>query len=505
MILNLFSQKPDHPLAEAKEVRRIIAELPLDNAYKAVDEVVGWLESLVHAEGFRVDRYFDTVRALDEAGQAHIRRLARDYLHSPRLSKSEEKRLWTVNVAFWDLLSRLYENCLKQYAEKTKGADSIKEQLPLLMARLAASLGAELKWQQYRYAPSRGDLWLRLGQAYLAAVEEKVDSRAIQLYPGQPGLTSPAAEYLKVLVLHASSLDSLLPLEIELAERLIAHFQPLFIFGPQSRPDSVYWVDPSRPGAPMRLVREPELSPFLRFFSAGGAPQALLELIRSVERGDIPAELNLGGQYPPRLVLPVLQHLGLYWSPTPPQREHPRHRVKSRLAVVNGFDSAFLAFAGRPEFDGVAESWIVDNVSLGGFGASVSDIRGDWLRIGSLLSMQPEGGDNWLLGVVRRYGKESDSLASVGIQTLARQADSVELRPRRASAYALTVGIPALLLREGGGAGELRAVLPTATFDARESLECVREGKRFLLVPVELLESGGDYEIARYREHLSDN
>ena len=42
MILSLFSAKPEHPLADAKELRRAIAELPLDNAFKAVDEVLAW-------------------------------------------------------------------------------------------------------------------------------------------------------------------------------------------------------------------------------------------------------------------------------------------------------------------------------------------------------------------------------------------------------------------------------------------------------------------------------
>ena len=83
------------------------------------------------------------------------------------------------------------------------------------------ALGAKLKWQKYRYGPPRGDLWQRLGQAYLAAEREKVATRAVELYPGLPGFSSPEAEYVKVLVFHASSLDSLLPLEIELAERLI--------------------------------------------------------------------------------------------------------------------------------------------------------------------------------------------------------------------------------------------------------------------------------------------
>ncbi|WP_294244559.1 hypothetical protein [Propionivibrio sp.] len=89
MILNIFSSRPDHPLGDPKELKRAIAELPLDKSFKAVDEVYGWFESLHQAEGFRVDHLFDVVRQLDEAAQASIRRLSRDYLNPQRLSKTK--------------------------------------------------------------------------------------------------------------------------------------------------------------------------------------------------------------------------------------------------------------------------------------------------------------------------------------------------------------------------------------------------------------------------------
>lgn len=73
MILSLFSSRPDHPLADAKELKRILAEIPLDNAFKAVDELSGWLESLANANGFRADLLFDVVRQIDDVAQAHLK------------------------------------------------------------------------------------------------------------------------------------------------------------------------------------------------------------------------------------------------------------------------------------------------------------------------------------------------------------------------------------------------------------------------------------------------
>lgn len=509
MILSLFSARSDHPLADPKEVRRIVAELPPDNAAKAVDEIVGWFDSLRQADDIRVDQFFDVLRQLDDSVQHALRRLSKDYLHTPRLSKSEERRLWTINFTYWGEAGALYARCLQRVAQnpKDKGSEAMKALLPLASARLIAARAAQLKWLEYRYGPERDDLWLHLGQAYLAAEADGHAQKPLQLYPSQSASTSAAQQYLQALVFHASSMDSLAPVEIELADRLIAHFLSCFVFSATARPDSVYWIDAGRAQPPARLARHPDqVTGTLRFFSPGTVPRALNEVMLKVERGEVPNDLNLGGQYPAKVVLPVLRHLATYWAPQPPLREHPRHAVKTRIAVLHGFDDSFTVFAGdvaRLGKERSAASWVVENVSLGGFGAGVAGLDGDWLKVGALLSMQPEGGENWVLGIVRRYSRDSEASASVGIQSLARQARSVELRPR-VSGFSAVGAVPGIWLREGNTPGETRMVLPLASFDLRESLEFNHEGRAYLLTPIELEESGGDFEIARYREHLAD-
>jgi hypothetical protein len=511
MILSLFSARPDHPLADPKELKRTISEIPLDNAFKAVDEVAGWLESLSNAEGFRADQLFEVVRQLDDAAQPHIKTLARNYLNSPRLSRSEEKRLWSGIFVYWGLLADLLERCLGKAGGKGVGkavvkdkeADALKHALPLLAARTVAALAQQVKWTALRYGPIPRELWQRLGSAYLQAEACKVAHKPVQLYPNAASTSSAAAEYLHVLAFHASSMDSLMPLEIELADRLIAHFLPGFVFSADADNHSVYWVDAAQSLPPMRMAKLPAaMTPSLRFFAPGSVPKLLTDLIHHVERGEVPNDLNLGGQYQARALLPVLRHLSLYWAAHPPLREHARHHVKTRLAVLHGFDDSFTVFAGnvaRVGKEHSADSWVVENVSLGGFGAAISEIAGDWLRVGALISLQPEGGENWVLGIVRRLSKEGENHATVGIQTLARQAVSIELRAR-SSTYSAAGGIPGIRMAEDKAPGEVRLVLPIATFDVRESLEYVSGEKRYLLTPIEQIEAGSDFEIARYRE-----
>lgn len=504
MILDFFASRSAHPLDDPAEIRRIVAALPRDNSFKAVDEIFGWLESLQQADEIRVDRRFDAIRVLDDAAQPHLRRLARDYLQAPRLSQADERRLWSAIQGYWDAVATLYARCLRIAAAdpRASGAEAFRNSVPLASARLMAARGVQAKCFLFRYNAVPENVWRELGATFLAAEAAGVAQKPVPLYPQQSAATTVSAAYLQTLVLHASSVDSLAPLEIELADRLLRFFLPGFDFSAQAWPDSVYWVDAASGMPPVRLARDPQtLTPTLRFFSGGASAPAIEALISQVERGEIPPDLALGAQFSPRVLLPVLQHLAMYWAPQPPLREHPRHPVRTRMAVLNGFDDCFNVFAGelaRLGREHVAESWVIENVSLGGFGALIDTRPGDWLKVGALLALQPAGGDNWLLGVVRRHGRDAGERLMVGIQSLARHPLSVQLRPR-VSGLAAISGIPGVWLREGGGEGEARFLLPPATFDLRETLEFFSNGRRWLLSPVELEERGEDFELARYR------
>ena len=505
MILNLFSTRPDHPLGDAKELKRVLADLPQD-AYKAADEIYGWFESLRLAEDFRLDQLFEVVSCLDEAAQQHLRRLTRDYLQSPRLSKGDERRLWTVCFNYWGEVAGLYARCVERFRRnpKDKGSEAFKGNLPLAATRLQAARSNQLKWIEFRYGAVGEDLWRGVGSPFLVAEEGGYAQKPVQLYPAATVMTSVAQQYLQILVRASSSVDALLPVEIELADRLITHFLPGFVLSRECVPGSVYWVDAAAGFPPARLAKPPATpSSSLRFFLPGTVQQALAELVHVVERGSIPADLNLGGEYPTATLLKVLRHLSVYWAPVPPQREFTRHDVKTRMAVLQGFDACLTVFAGnvaRLCVERSAESWVVENVSLGGFRAGADEI-GDWLKIGALLCMQPEGGENWVLGIVRRFSVGNDARVNVGIQTLSRNPKSIELHPRT-SGFSSADAIPGIWLRDESGSDVIRMVLPRGSFDVRESLEFVSGDHRYLLTPVELVEADGDFEIGSYREQV---
>lgn len=491
-MLGMFSARPDHPLADARQARRLLAELPAQEPASAIDNATAWIESLVASDEFRLDRRLDRVLQLDEATLPQARRLGREYLTAPRLGRAQESRLWQLNRGYWGELVAAYEDILARAGDDRKGAESLRERLPLLHARLLHAHGSRLKWDQFHYGPIDGLLWMAMGRAYLSAVQYDAALRGVALYPGIE--TTPEAEYLKVLVFHASSMDSLMPVEIEIAERLIAHFLPRFALTGQMRPDSVYWVDAARPLPPTRLAKLPEITPTLRFFGTAQAVESITELRARIEQaGELPAGINFGGQYSPRVVLSVLDHLARRWAKKPPMRFHARHRVKTRMTVVVGLDAIHPRLAGQGGQEGAEETWIAENVSMGGLGAEVP--AGN-MRIGSLLGMRPEGGDNWLIGAVRRFSRRADpevgSGDTVGIETISRQ-------PRALVADCGGLLTECILLDPLAAGEEVRVLVPADDREGEIPLLFTLDGLRVRLLPQAMVASGSDYSIGRYR------
>lgn len=510
-MLKIFgSGKPDHPMADIKEARKIIGEVPGNDSLKAIDELFHWLESVRAIEGFKPEYRVELIQLIDDAAQVHARKLARDYLSAPRLSKFQEGRLWGAIYEFWRQSALAFAACIDLYATGAKGADALKPLMPLLTVRALRALATQMKWRYIRYGPFEDSLWGVFARIYALAESKKYAQTRVSPYPNVPGESSPEQEFLKAVMLSASSPDSLLPQEMEIAERLIAHFSASFKLALEQQPDIAYWIDLATSKPPLRIARPPQHAPTLRFFTAGRAEQDLERLIQGVKATNaVPSEVNLGGTYEPQVVLAALQHLAMYWSPKPPERRSPRHRVKSRLKVTHGFDGVLAALAPNESLDfddTLIESWIVENVSAGGFGAAIPQIKGDWLGIGALVGLQPEGGDNWLIGVIRRLSRESAQQGTVGIQTLARNGRAIALRPEGGAAGAGRDQGPGILLdTDAQGAGpEVKLLLRAGTLVSGQNLEYEYDGRVFLLLPAAVEESGGDYDSVRFRQMVRD-
>ncbi|MEO8145644.1 MAG: hypothetical protein ABI654_15655 [Betaproteobacteria bacterium] len=495
---------PSHPLADPKEAKRMLDALPANDPVKALDEVMHWMESVAVAEGFKPDARVQLLFTLDGVAQPHVRKLAKDYFTAGRPSRFQENRLWSALHGYWKQAGHAYARSVDQFVQNTKGIDAAKALLPLLLVRTLRSFAQHIKWMHMRYGPIDLGSWGVFNSVYAFSEIRQLTQSRVTVFPGSAAESTPQLEFLKGAMFSASAPDGLLPQEVELAESLIGVFSPHFVVGNAPAAGMVFRLDLAQAMSPARLARAPQPGPGLRCFGAGTALSEVHDLAEKVMvGGQIPPEINLGGTYEPHMALEVLRHLHLYWSPQAPERKTQRHAVKSRLSVTHGYEGVIGVLGGGDtlDFDNQnSESWIVENVSAGGFGAVVPQLKGDWLRVGALLALQPEGGSNWVLGLIRRVNKVSGQQARVGIETLSK----TPLLSQFAVAGVKTVIEQGVLLKSADSA-EARIVLKPGVFTPGQNLEIGRGERHHVYLPQAVAERGEDYEIARFRELIRES
>lgn len=470
--------KPDHPMADRKEARRVLDGLAAQDL-KAAEELAHWHESVSTAEGFKAEERAQRLAMIDEAAQPRLRKLAREYLGAARGSRAQQNLLWTRIHEYWRQAGQAHARCIDAKA------------LPGVVIGALRALAQQLKWQQLRYGPVEPALWGLVNRIFALA-----ESR---------GIAEAKQEFLKAALFSASSPDSLLAPELELAERLIAELAPAFAAAKAPHPELPYWTDLGQAMAPARSKNPPQPGAGVRYLGPGAALATLQAMIESVQaKRVLPSELKLGADYDADTLLGVMRHLALYWAPEPPERKHARRSVTTQLTIAHGFDGVLEALGGASDSldfgKRAAESWTVENVSAGGFGALAPQAKSDWLRVGALVAAQPDGGSHWLVGTVRRVSKVSSQEIRVGVQTLSH-APALSRFALRSAGEAQGVLLPA----PGAASGEAAIALRAGVYAPGENLEASIAGKPHVYMPQGVAERGDDYEIVKFKAMIRES
>ncbi|MEK6211367.1 MAG: hypothetical protein AABM64_13535 [Pseudomonadota bacterium] len=496
----------DHPLAEDKAARELIAELPANDSFKALEGLSYWLDSLKGAEDLKLGRQFEIIDLIDQAAKNHQRKLSQDYLSgSARLQKFQEIRIWNASFTFWKQLADAYQLCLTRGQAGAGGWGSLKGPLPMIVARAMRAISLQLKWQLLRYGPVAPRLWEQYGKLFAYAEEKGFAAAKVEVYPGKFGESTVQREFLKGLMLAISSTDSLLPMKLEVAERVVAQFSEFFVIQRQPGKGCHYFIDISTGQGPARMVSRLQMTPGLRFFGPGSAAQELEKMIAVLQAdGVVPSNVNLGGVFDPELVLEVLRHLGRYWAPVPPARGEERRRSVSRISVIHDFDEIVATVSGDTQdlaFDNSVETWTVENESEGGYGALLPQTIGDWLKVGTLLGVKLEDGAAWGVGIVRRLSAYDLQQRYVGIQVFSKGATAVKIAPANSgdSAIAQDAVLLPSSTSDSSGTGEMSLLLRPGVFSEKKTYEMQAYDRSYLLVPKRLLEGGDDFDMARFR------
>ena len=503
--------KPDHPMSDLKQAKLLISELPANDSLKALDEATFWLDSICRDEGFKVDSRYELFDLLDQAARIHQRKLSQEYLATDRQEKFRENKLWNTIFEFWKTLGNAYSQCIQQFQAGASGASSIKKDLPAIIARALRTLTLQLKWILLRYGPVDDRVWGEIGRLYLFADTKGIATTATGLAPGAHGQGSVQQEFLNALMLGVSSTDGLTPLKQEIAERTVAHFSSLYTLQAKPGPGCNFCFDLSTGKPPTRAMKGFEADKMTRFFGAGKALPALEQLMQEIKTKDgVPSHINLGGTYDANLVRSVMQHLARYWSDNPPARNSERHKIATRMTVVHGFRSTVRCIT--PADDGNSldflahdgsESWIVENVSDGGFGAIIPQMKGeDWINVGFLLGVQTETAQYWGAGIVRRITRDEYQQRRIGIQLLSNTLIPVKLAPAGSvsSFNATREGDLAVLLSIAPDKnGEIALLLGGGSFTPGQMLEMNVRGKQYYMMPSKLVEGGDDFDWATFK------
>jgi len=106
--------------------------------------------------------------------------------------------------------------------------------------------------------------------------------------------------------------------------------------------------------------------------------------------------------------------------------------------------------------------------------------------------MQPEGGSNWLLGVVRRFSRESEAIGVVGIETLSKI-------PASYIADSLGLPTPVILLDPPQEGADIRVAMSIAAWEEQKRLRVVIGSRSWRLSPGALVETGAGHVIGNCR------
>ena len=496
-MLGLFFAGKRRDFSDPGELRRALRELAQANPRAAMNMVTVWLEQLSAADGLSPLQQAAVAYQLENAALPHLHMLERAGSLGVGELELEAPDDWLALCHdYWCAQCLAYEICLN----RSDGADRVESHVqpatPSMLLRLGVRLlrscRQRMKFEYLRSGPLDDGIWQVAGAAALAAQAAGLCTQGVADH-GQERETSIEAEYRQLIALRIASLEALSPFEIEIADQLVGQVSPWFSLGAEPGAESTHWVDASQPQPPLRIVRRPHDASGVRYFSAAAASALLRSQLAKAAWDHAP--------HPDRFRWPVgdvelrrvAAHLADNWDARPPVRAYPRHAWRSGLRITHGLSMIHHVLRGAQDEDGVALSrWEIADASRGGLRALAPYVGSEWVQVGMLVGLQPEDGARWLVGVVRRYLKQHDARGAVGIETLS--ADPVAM-----DVFSESHCDDALALDPVSTGRPLRVVVGHERFQTGQALHASARGQRVRLDPLELIERGADFDIARYR------
>ncbi len=500
--------KVDHPLANAREAKKVVDAFPTKDPLKTLEGANYWLASVNETEAFKVDHRFEVLDLLDVATRKSQEQLIGAFVTILESDPLQEKRIWKVATDFWKLLGDGYLVCVKQALDNNSVPGDFKPHLPVLAARATRALRHQMKWILMRYGAMPSGIWAEIGQCMVLAETAGAAGKMAALYTGATESSSPSYEFLRAMMLWAGSPSGLSPIEQDIAERLVVRLTPKFRFGAKSWDGCDYYFDLDGARPPLRLMPSAPLTATSRFFDVSDArPIVQAMALQANSKGPLPPEVDWGPAAEAPAVVRVLKHLLFNWAQVMPPRAHERRRTAMRLHVVLGYQNVQGAIEpgmgeGLDFSDTLShESWVAEDVSVGGYGVIVPTSKGEGLRVGMLVALRGETESSWNPGIIRRVKGDEHRQYRIGVQLISKSAIPVYLRSLASMAQGGKRQSALLLSARPSPNGSLHVVTRRDLFGGRESLEATygNPPATVIMDAGRVVESGYDFDWLRYK------
>ena len=534
----ILEGKPDHPMFDVGEAKRLLADLPKTDPLKALDDVTSWLTSVKDTPDFQPGRRASVIMLLDETGQPFHAELLRQYLAAPHLQDFHGMRLWQGAHGFNKALAEAYAVCIHEYQQEEKKPLDIKERMPVICVRLLRAAAEQMKLELMRYLDVKETVWEQLYAHYSFAEANQFADVMVHAYPSHVIHTSPQRELVRAVVLYVSSPATLAPNQIEVSYRIAARLASLFDFKEVPDPECPYFLDLSKPGAPGQVDNKLQATPTMRFFGAVRAVPKVEDITNQNERGVIEQERRFGNEFTPDGKLTVLKHLQMYWRKDHPHRHQERRGISTTIEVIHSFrtisklvtcvelgkvanlsenDAAILkerseiSLASDDKIDYTTETWTVLDASTDGVGGMIQKTGGAWVKIGSLCGIKTQNSSLWWVGMIRRLHTDPQGKVHVGIEILARKPLSMWLRilgkgAERVSNWETSSGsfaydyLPVILLPDAQNSYvNATMLMESGSYVADSTYEAMLGEKSRNIKLVGLLAEGEDYEQVKFQ------
>lgn len=526
-IQSKIGKRTSHPMRGPAEAARLLAELPAGEPLKAVEEVAAWLESLATATSFGTDSRLQVISLVDEAGQPLAEELTRLYLAAETQREPGRFRQWQALADFWARVADAYQLIALQ-VEASKRSD-LGPQIPVVTVRAMRAIFHQMQLALMRYAGGAERGWPSLYHLYRFAHDRHQAAVPVRPYPWETLSTTPRLELVRAVMLEAAAPQSLAPRLIDLTARISARLASSFAYGETAGPQFSYYVDLAQDRPPITVPKELQATPSMRFFGPGAAPVRLKELLEGA-RSPQAADQPYSEEFTAAERVETVERLLLYWSDSPPRRQHARTRLSNSVDVVFGLE-AIKQLINRGEqavvvddsqklnvkFDedegkdklreaAAVETWKLKDISLRGLGAVTNRRAQGALRIGALMAFRLEGSQNWCVGIVRRLQSDAQKNSQVGAEIFSKdpellwmkklglqqdQAWNWEVRDQKSMQH-FTQAV--LLTPDPGSGGESGLLLAPGSYFPEESFGVMVDNKLRKLEVGAVLEKGDGFE-----------